>query len=80
MRADIYLFGRITVMAQGCNLQMNDILSHPLGPLPWALATPGGLLQNNNKASLAATLQNNMKVAEQLPGNSASVIDGMIVL
>ena len=56
---------------------MDDVLSHPIGPLPWALATPDGLLQNINKASLAATLQKNMKVAEQLSGNSASVIDGM---
>ena len=54
---------------------MDDILFHPIGSLPWALATADRLLRENNKASLAATLQENVKVAEQLPGNSASVID-----
>lgn len=41
--------GRIFVMAQG--LQMEDILAHPLGPLPWSLATADGLLRKTNKAS-----------------------------
>ena len=80
LKADRYLFGRIIVMAQGRNLQRDDILSHHLRPLPWALATADGLLRKNNKASLAGTLQTNVKVAEQLPGKSASVIDGMNLL
>ena len=42
------LFGRIIVMAQGCSLKMEDILSHPLGPLHWALSTPDGLLIKTN--------------------------------
>ena len=80
LNADRSLFGRIIVMAQGRNLQMDDILSHPLGPLPCALTTADGLLRKNNKAFLAATFQKNVKVAEQLPGISASVIDGMNVV
>jgi len=31
-------------MAQARNFKMEDIVSHPLGPLPWALSTPDGLL------------------------------------
>ena len=44
LKADRSLFGRIIMMAQGRNLQMEDNLSHPLGPLSWALSTPDGLL------------------------------------
>ena len=33
IKADRSLFGRIIVMAQGRSLKMEDILSHPLGPL-----------------------------------------------
>jgi len=77
LKADRSLFGRIIVMAQGRNLKMEDILSHPLGPLPWALSTPDGLLRKTNKASLATTLQKNVTVADQLPQNPASVVDGM---
>ena len=76
LKVDRSLFGRIIVR----NLQMDDIPSHHIGPLPWALATADRLLRKNNKASLAATLQKNVKVVEQLPGNSASVIDRMNVV
>ena len=56
---------------------MGDILSHPLGPLPWSLSTPDGLLRKTNKSSLATSLQKNVEVAHELPSNSASVVDGM---
>ena len=52
LKADRSLFGRIIVMAQGRNLKMEDILSHPLGPLPWALSTHDGLLRKTNKTTL----------------------------
>ena len=56
---------------------MKDLLSHSLGPLPWALATPEGFPRKTNKASLAAFLQKDVKVADAFPPNSATVIDGM---
>ena len=64
LKADRSLFGRIIVMAQERSLQMKDILSHPLGPLPWALSTPDGLLRKTNKATLATTLQKNVTAEE----------------
>ena len=77
LKADRSLFGRIIVMVQGRNLKMEDILLHPLGPLPWALSTHDGLLRKTNKATLATTLQKNVTLAEQFPGNSTSIVDGM---
>ena len=64
-------------MAQRRNLEMREILTHPLGPLPWSLSTPDGLLRKTNKASLANQLQKNVPLAEQVPSNCAVVIDGM---
>ena len=52
-------------MAQELSRQMED------------LSTPDGLLRKTNKATLATTLQTNVTVADQLPENSASVVDGM---
>jgi len=43
--------------------------------LSWALSIPEGLL--NNKAALAATLQKNVALEEQLQVISATVVDGM---
>ena len=56
---------------------MDAILSHPLGPLPWSLSTPDGLLRKTNKASLASLLQKNVQVCEEVPVHSAAIIDGM---
>jgi len=52
LKADRALFGRVIVMGHGRNLQMADVLSHPLGPLPWALATPEGLHCNSTRLLL----------------------------
>ena len=56
---------------------MDTILSHPLGPLPWALSTPDGLLRKTDKAFPSSLLQKNVQFSEGVPVNSAEVIDGM---
>jgi len=75
LKADRSLFGRIIVTAREQSLQINTILSHPLGPLP--LSTPDGVLRKTNKASLTSLLQKNVQVCEEVPANPAAVIDGM---
>ena len=40
-RADAALFARLAVLAQKRSLDMAQVLSYPLGPLPWSLANPG---------------------------------------
>ena len=56
---------------------MEDILSHPHGPLPCALSTSDGLLRKTNKASSATNLQKGVAVAEEHLENYASILDGM---
>ena len=41
-------------IAQSRQLHMKDVLSHPLGPLLWALANGDGSLWKTNKAVLAS--------------------------
>ena len=53
LKADRTLFGRIILVAQGRNLHMEDVFTHPLGPVPWSLCTPDGLLRKTDKAKLA---------------------------
>ena len=77
LKADSSLFGRIIVIAQARSLNMEDILSHPLGPLPWALSTPDGLLRKTKQSNLATALQKNFALQEKHPENSATVVDGM---
>ena len=73
----IDLFGRIIVMAQERSLKMEDISTHTLGPLPWALSTSYRLLRKTKKVTLATNLQKGVAFAEEYLENYASILDGM---
>ena len=68
------------VIAKSRNLQMSEVLAHPLGPLPWTLAKPDSTLRKTNKASLAKELQKNVQAADVIPQPSACLIDGMALV
>jgi hypothetical protein len=59
---------------------MKDIVAHSLGPLPWPLVTPEGLLCKTNKVSLATYLQKDVPTVDSIPSNSATIIDGMYLV
>ena len=42
LKADRSLFGRMMITDQRRKIEVRELLSHSLGPLPWALATPEG--------------------------------------
>ena len=65
------------LLAESRKVNMKDVLAHPLGPLPWALANADGSLRKTNKAALARELENNVSPAEHIPTPSTSIIDGM---
>ena len=43
LRVNCNLFDTIVLTSQSRDLTIKEVLSHPLGPIPWALATPEGL-------------------------------------
>ena len=59
---------------------MGDVLCHPLGPLPWALANPDGTMKKTNKAILAKHLEQKVSPAEEVPRPSATLIDAMALI
>ena len=80
LKAERRLFAQMIVIAESRNLQMSEVLAHPLGPLPWTLAKPHGTLRKTNKASLAKELQKNVQAADVIPQPSACLIDGMALV
>ena len=56
LKAERKLFAQMIVIAELKNVQMSEVLAHPLGPLPWTLANRDCTLQKTNKASLANEL------------------------
>ena len=45
------------IILQSRNLDMKDVLSHPLGPIPWLVATSVDTLCKTNKAVLSGDLE-----------------------
>lgn len=80
LRADRDLFARMIFIAQGRELDMRDVLSHPLGPIPWALANGDGSLRKTNKATLMNSIGETIPPVETLPKRSACIVDGMSVV
>ena len=77
LKADRGMFAHMTLIAQTRQLDMRLVLTHPLGPLPWALATPDGSLRKTCKSSLMKALANDDAIIDVLPVGAAYLIDGM---
>lgn len=77
LKANRSLFGRIIIIGQNRKIDVRELLQYSFGPLPWSLATTEGYPRRTNKAVLATSLQKDVQLADGLPRNSATIIDGM---
>ena len=68
------------MMTQHRNIDMKEIFSFPLGPVPWALADSMGTLKKTNKAILMHKLEKNAEPNEEVLSNTCTVIDGMVLV
>ena len=70
LKADSSLVPRMTEIAQTRSMDMQEVLKHPLGPLPWSLASTDGTITKTVKSKLAELVENNalMKSPEQVNG------------
>lgn len=76
-KANRSLFGRIIIIGQNRKIDVRELLQYSLGPIPRSLATTVGYPRKTNKAVLATSLQKDVQLADGLPRNSATIIDGM---
>ena len=67
-------------VCQTRDLNIKEVLSHPLGPIPRALATPEGLRRTTSKSTLANELIKLFTTPEKIPRASATAIDGMAIV
>ena len=65
------------VTAEKRTLKTNDVLSHPLGPRPWALDPVDGVITGTNKSTLACqgAGQKNMTVSDVIAQPCGRIID-----
>ena len=57
LKADRNLFGHMILVAESRQLRMSDVLVHPLGPLPWALANEQGYRKRHSVQEHSARSQ-----------------------
>lgn len=75
LKEDRNLFAQMILITKNRKLQMNEVSSHSLGPLPWALSTADESLRKTNKAALKKELQRRLPFADVIPQASACMID-----
>lgn len=80
IKADRNLFAQMILIAQTRDLNMEEVLRHPLGPIPWSLASANGTMRKTSKSVLCNEIIKNVKPAESLGENKACIIDGMALL
>ena len=71
------IFAHMVLVAESRHLRMSDVLSRPLGPLPWTLANADGTTRKTNKAALARELEKHVLPAEQIHEPSVTITDGI---
>ena len=75
LKAGRNLFSHIILVAEIRSVNMEDIVSRPLGPLSGALANADASVRKTNKAALARELEKNVSPAEAIHIQSTCIID-----
>ena len=75
IKADRSFFCKLVVIAQMRELDLFEVYSHELGPIPWAIATQDGTLHKATKSSLLEDLEKDVPSVGRPPPQSAMIID-----
>ena len=82
INAERSLFGRLLIASNTRNIDLRDVLTYELSPVPCALAHTDGTLRKSNKSILLTVLEDSVQVLPRLPCDNdepltANIIDGM---
>ena len=80
LKADRNLFARLAVIGKTRSMDMREVLSHSLGPVPWSLATTGGNLAKTQKSKLAEALRKEVPPVDEDSESVVWVFDAMAVV
>ena len=59
-------------------MNMQEVLTYPLGPLPWYIATADGTPTKTAKAALLHILEGKAQHVED-PGSAVGILDGLAI-
>ena len=80
LQADRNLFARLLVIGQGRQINVRDLLTHELGPVPWSLASFDGSLAKTNKSILVKHLEEGVVPPANQQHPTCVIIDAMALL
>jgi len=77
--AERNVFGQLILLAMKHELCMEKVMSYPLGPVPWSLATADGAPVKTDKAKLLHKLEEGHTLTSR-PDSAVHIIDGNVML
>ena len=80
VKADRGCFARMVVIAHHRQMNMQEVLTYPLGPLPWSLATADGAPIKTAKSALLHILEERAQPVEDVPASAVWILDGVDIL
>ena len=60
-------------------MNMPEVLTYPLGPLPWYIAIADGTPTKTAKAALLHILEGKAQHVEYVPGSAVWILDGLAI-
>ena len=60
-------------------MNMQGVLTYPLGPLPWYIATADGTPTKTAKAALLHILEGKAQRVEDVPGSVVWILDSLAI-
>ena len=80
VKPDRGCFARMIVIAHHRQMNMQEVLTYPLGPLPWSLATADGAPTKTAKSALLHILEERAQPVEDVPASAVWILDGVDIL
>jgi hypothetical protein len=82
VKNDCRFWARLLLIARNRDINLEHVFTYSLRPYPRALATDSGCLVKTVKSKLLHVLEQEAEVPliEQIPSNSATIVDGMALL
>ena len=79
LKADNRAFGHMLLIAQSRMLDMREVLSYPLGRIPWALANADATMKKTGKSLLGKQIEKDTAICntDAVSGRRATILDAM---
>ena len=74
------IFGKILLIQQNRKINLQEVLSYPLDPIPWALADANGKLKKINKAKIMYELEKGVTRVERVDATFVPIFYGMVLV